>query len=87
MTYIERGDNKNNSLASFPHAHQRDKKGAFDSLFDNLLTMDELLAALKHQYARSSIYQWVNRDNMPHRKIRGKLWFPVPEVFEWLERS
>jgi excisionase family DNA binding protein len=56
-------------------------------LFDNLVPMEDLLAYLKHQYKRSTIYHWIDRNGMPHRKIRGRLWFSIDEVTEWLERS
>lgn len=58
-----------------------------NSLFENLITFDELLSLLKHQYSRHTVYRWVQRKGMPHKRIMGKLWFPVPHVFEWLERS
>jgi excisionase family DNA binding protein len=57
------------------------------SLFENLVTMDELLVMLRHQYSRHTIYRWVERYEMPHKRIRGKLWFPRTEVIQWLERS
>ena len=56
-------------------------------LFDNLITFDELLEMLKHQYSKHTIYRWVHREGMPHRKIRGKLWFPIDQVKIWLERG
>ncbi|NBW98987.1 DNA-binding protein [bacterium] len=49
--------------------------------------MDELLVMLRHQYSRHTIYRWVERYEMPHKRIRGKLWFPRTEVIQWLERS
>ena len=51
---------------------------------DRLLTMAELLAALKNQYSRRTVYAWVKL-GMPHSRIRGKLWFPKDEVFQWLK--
>ncbi len=54
--------------------------------FDNLITMDELLDILRNQYSRRTVYNWV-QEGMPHKKIRGKLWFPRSEVLSWLERS
>lgn len=56
-------------------------------LFENLYNLDELLIALNGNYKRSTIYYWVNRQNMPHSKIRGKLMFDPAEVRRWLERS
>jgi hypothetical protein len=49
-------------------------------LFDNLITMEELLCMLKHQYAKTTVYKWVQRENTPHKRIRGKLWFPRDKV-------
>jgi excisionase family DNA binding protein len=56
-------------------------------LFENLITMEELLRMLKNQYSKYTVYKWVQRENMPHKRIRGKLWFPRDEVTLWLERS
>lgn len=57
------------------------------TIFDDLLTMNELLALLKNQYSKHTVYRWVQREGMPHRKIKGKLWFPKAGVCLWLERS
>lgn len=62
-------------------------KNVSSSVFDNLLTMEELLTMLRHQYSVYTIYRWVQRQGMPHRRIKGKLWFPKTEVIQWLERS
>lgn len=61
---------------------ETDRKG----LFDNLVRLDELLAHLKHAYSRKTVYCWVG-EKMPHKKIKGKLWFSLREVEEWLERT
>jgi excisionase family DNA binding protein len=58
-----------------------------ESIFDNLLTVQELLAMLKGRYSVHTVYRWVQRCGMPHKRIRGKLWFPKAEVIQWLERS
>ena len=58
-----------------------------ESIFDNLLTMEELLSMLKGRYSVTSVYRWVQVEKMPHKRIRGKLWFPKTEVIQWLERS
>jgi len=55
--------------------------------FENLLTLEELLVLMRQQYSRYTIYRWVQRYGMPHKRIRGKLWFPKTEVIQWLERS
>lgn len=57
------------------------------SLFENLITLEELLEVMRHAYSKHTVYRWTQRHGMPHRKIRGRLWFPVPDTFEWLERS
>ena len=57
------------------------------TLFDKLITMKELLAMLKYEYSKSTVYKWIQRREMPHKKIQGKLWFPKQEVALWLERS
>jgi transposase len=58
-----------------------------DKFFDNLITMQELHTLLKGQYTKRTIYRWVEREGMPHKKIRGKLWFPKTEAIQWLDRS
>jgi len=55
-------------------------------LFENMLTMEELLLMLKHQYCRRTVYRWIAQ-GMPHMRIRSKLWFPKEEVTLWLQRS
>lgn len=44
------------------------------TIFDNLITMDELLAMLKHQYCRRTIYRWISQ-GMPCKRIRSRFWF------------
>jgi len=56
------------------------------TLFDNLMTMDELMAMLKHQYCRRTIYRWIGQ-GMPNKRIRSRFWFPKNEVILWLERN
>ena len=56
-------------------------------LFENLITLDELLELMKHQYSKHTVYRWVSRHGMPHKKIRKKLWFPKDQVVCWLERT
>lgn len=59
----------------------------FPLVFENLITMKELLEMLRHQYSKFTIYRWAEQYGMPHKRIRGKLWFPKTEVIQWLERS
>ena len=54
-------------------------------LFDNLITMDELLVALRHNFSKHTVYKWVQK-GMPTRRIGGKLWFPKKDTLLWLER-
>jgi hypothetical protein len=56
------------------------------TLFDNLMTMEELMAMLRNQYCRRTVYRWISQ-GMPHKRIRSKLWFPKNEVILWLQRS
>ncbi|MBF0441356.1 MAG: helix-turn-helix domain-containing protein [Oligoflexales bacterium] len=56
------------------------------TLFDSLITMDELMAILKHQYCRRTIYRWISQ-GMPYKRIRSRYWFPKDEVILWIERS
>lgn len=62
-----------------------------DALFDNLVTLDELLALLqrwlRREIKRSTVYSWVSKSGMPHEKIRGELYFPPHEVAIWLKRT
>jgi len=60
--------------------------GQVSSFFDNLITMDELMAMLKHQYCRRTIYRWISH-GMPYKRIRSRYWFPKDEVILWLERN
>lgn len=55
------------------------------SLFENYITMPELLDMLKQQYSKHSVYRWVQQ-GMPHKHLGGKLWFHKEEVLQWLER-
>ncbi len=59
----------------------------YRTFLDDMLTMDELLKLLKNQYSKHTIYRWVQREGMPHKRIKGKLWFPKSNVCLWLERS
>ena len=61
-------------------------KLANSQLFDNLLSMEELLVVLRHQYSRATIYRW-KQQGMPCVRLKGKLWFPKDEIFLWMKRS
>ena len=54
-------------------------------LFDNLVTLSELLDWLRHNYSKWTVYKWV-QEGMPHKKIGNKLWFSKQDVSLWLER-
>ena len=56
-------------------------------LFDDLLTMDELLELLRNQYSKHTVYRWIQREGMPYKKIKGKLWFPKDLVCQWLDKG
>lgn len=55
-------------------------------LFDNLISLKELLAELNHEFKQNTVYHWVQQ-GIPNRKIRGRLWFDRDEARAWLERS
>jgi predicted DNA-binding transcriptional regulator AlpA len=56
-----------------------------NTFFTDLLTMDELLALLKNQYSKHTVYRWIQREAMPHIKIKGKLWFSQKAVCTWIQ--
>lgn len=56
-----------------------------DKIFEDLVTLKELIELLRNNYSRSTIYRWVGQ-GMPHKKLGGKLWFPKREALEWLHR-
>ena len=58
-----------------------------ESLFDNLITMNELLKKLKGIYKRQTIYNYIHSNGFPHHRIRGRLMFLLSDVLHWLERS
>jgi len=62
-------------------------KSDITNFFDDLLTMDELLQLLKHQYSKHTIYRWIQKEGMPYVKLKGKLWFSKKSVCQWLQRS
>lgn len=53
-------------------------------LFENLITLDELMASLRGQYTKGTLYQWVHQ-GMPKEKIGGKLWFDRGQVSRWIK--
>ncbi len=76
--------------STFDSAHKKFKyaKGSGQSeFFDNFITLDELLALLKHRYSRSTIGRWRRKLGMPCVRLNnGRLWFSKTEIFQWLER-
>jgi hypothetical protein len=65
----------------------RKKPPANAALLENLITLNELIARYKGQWKRSTIYCWVCNEGMPHRKLRGRLWFNPDETDSWIERT
>lgn len=51
-----------------------------------LLSIDELLEALKHKFTKSAVYHWVQQ-GCPVQRIRRRLYFDLSEVMLWLERQ
>jgi len=58
-----------------------------NSFFSDLLTMDELLILFKNQYSKHTIYRWIQREDMPHIKIKGKLWFSQKDICSWIQKG
>jgi excisionase family DNA binding protein len=56
-------------------------------LFENLITIEQFVEMTKGVYTRDTVYKWINRAGMPHKKLRGRVWLPLDEVEEWLQRS
>lgn len=56
-------------------------------LFENLLPMGALLERLGGKFSRKTVYKWTAYSDIPHRKIRGRLFFDPVEVAKWLERT
>ena len=59
--------------------------GLNNNFFNDLLTMEELLALLKNQYSKYTVYRWIQKEQMPHIKIKGKLWFSQKEICSWIQ--
>jgi hypothetical protein len=55
-------------------------------LFENLITLDELVGRLHGKFSRHAVYKWV-KEGLPHEKIRGRLLFDPSEVALWLKRT
>ncbi len=58
-----------------------------ESIFDNLISLEELTSKLKGIYKRQTIYNYVYSKDFPHHRIRGRLYFLYSEVLLWIERS
>ena len=59
--------------------------GLNNNFFNDLLTMEELLALLKNQYSKYTVYRWIQKKEIPHIKIKGKLWFSQKEICAWIK--
>lgn len=57
------------------------------SLFDNLITFDELLTLFKGQIPRETVYTWIYRQGLPKKRIGRHLFFDRVEVERWAERK
>ncbi len=54
-------------------------------MFDNLITMDQLLKRLNGKFSRQTIYNY-NCKGLPSVKIGGKLLYSFSDVVSWLLR-
>ncbi len=57
------------------------------NFFNDLITMEELLMLLKNQYSKHTIYRWIQKERMPHTKLKGKLWFSKNAVAFWFQQG
>lgn len=65
-----------------------------EQLFDNLVTVPELIVLASHwlhrpidrPINRNTVYKWVRR-GMPNKKIGRELFFPRDEAALWLQRT
>lgn len=55
-------------------------------IFDDHIPLVELTRWFQNQYTKRTVYKWV-KEGMPHKRIRGRLWFVKQDVSLWLERS
>lgn len=64
-------------------------KAKTPALFDNLLTLDGLLADFSARglpRSKWTVYRWVTK-GCPVQKIAGRVYFKLDEVALWLERT
>jgi predicted DNA-binding transcriptional regulator AlpA len=62
-------------------------KGSNPPLFENFITLEELLAYLKGRFAKGTIYNWVHGKRFPNHRMRGRLYFVVDEVDQWFRTN
>jgi hypothetical protein len=58
-------------------------------LFDNLVTLDELVAGMKGLVSKGTVYNWISSDEMPeecYRKFGRRLLFNPDKVALWIQR-
>ena len=58
-----------------------------ESFFDNLVTIEEFIALSRGNITSQTVYRWLRRKGMPHKRIGRKIWIPLKEVELWLKRS
>lgn len=56
-------------------------------IFDNLLSVDELVESLGGRVSKRSIYRWVEREGLPVRRLGGRLYFNPESVVQWMEKT
>ena len=59
---------------------------SLDSMFENLISIEELLKRLPKKRSDKTIYRWCN-NGMPHYITKIGRLFSLTEVCQWLERS
>jgi hypothetical protein len=55
-------------------------------VFEKLLSIDQLLAAVHGCVTRYTVYRWV-RSGLPAVKLGGQLYFEPSKAFPWIERK
>ena len=64
----------------------RSKPSVGEAIFENRITLDELVAELNGRISKRSFYRFVYEKGMPCKKLFGKLYFDRDEVALFLER-
>ncbi len=71
---------------SVPQYQEVSKKATVrDLLFENLISLDALIADLSGEWTKAAIRKWLRDKSFPREKIRGKIFVNPVEVAHWLK--